>query len=1358
MSHEKKLFSLTQPHGSGEIYICWQRGSGAYLATTGIDASICIFNRHGKLEHTIRLPGLCIDMGWDCYGDMLAAICVGSTTLILWDSNTLKKQNIEVGFRDKLSCLIWAKTGPLLAIATHGGNVSIYNHSTAKRVPVLGKHSKRISGGAWSGSDLLALGSDDKSVSINNCDGDTLRIIQLRGEPADIQFSEMKTDERLAGENTVSVVVGKKILFLYNMQDPDNPIELAFQPRYGTIVTYKWFGDGYILIGFSGGYFVAISTHIREVGQELFQAKNHRDALTDISISHSLGKVASCGDNTIKIHEMSSLQDTPNVISLDEEVERLGYSEDGQLLATATSIGNVHVFLSKLPMLAATYANRIVLLSSLTQLVLYQLYFEKGKVPTSITVNTEVEPSFLAVGPFHIVCGMNNRAWCYDLTKDNGPVLLGDREYLGTVTAIALNAEYTAVLLGNKIHLHYTEGNGSNNSSDKDTKMFPKDGKQLNLSCLALTTDFLIYGSDMGHIKYFYLEDWVKVTEFQHTVGIKSIFPDFSGTRLIAIDVKNEGHLYNPVTDELLNLPEFPSTTTGVLWDLSQADKNVFIAFNNEKIITYVYLQSSIKGPSVVKVGETKLPLDQLPLVLQGGELTLETSSGKLSELTLSTHALPPIAAALNQPDSLHSILDKHIALLRYTEAWNVCLILDEKETWHKFAKAALCNMDVATALRVHQHLGEAGMVFSLKLIEDIENKKLLAGHIAMFLQDFDLAQELFLESSEPVQALVMRQDLLQWAEALRLATSLDPGQLPYISLQYASQLELIGSYSEALSHYERGLKDGVSEHNNKCKAGVTRCAIRCGDFRRGISMASDPNSDKQLKKECAEILEATKKLNEAAILYEKAECFDQAASVYIQLKNWNKLGELLPKITSPKIHLQYAKGKEAVGDYRNALEAYTLARDLDSVVRIHLQHLNDPQEAVRIVQESRSVEGAKMVAKFFQNIGDYPSAIRFLVISNCLNDAFRLSREHSQLEMYGDILAEECEEGEANEEFRSVALHFETTNKHFLAGKYYYYAMDYKKAMKHLLLAARNNPEDHESMAMAIEVVGAANDDILANQLIELLLGEVDGEARDPKYIFRLYMVRRQYIEAAKTAIIIANEEQVNGNYRNAHDVLLSMCQQLRKNKLTISTELLSRLMLLHSYILVRLHVRRGDHAKAARMLIRVADNITQFPSHIVPILTSAVIECHRADLKARAFTYAAMLMRPENRSQIEPKYLKKMEGVVRKPPRGPDNKLAVDPPEKLSQCPYCDHMLPETQLDCSQCKNNIPFCIATGRHIIKDDLTLCPSCQFPAIRSELEIVLDSGESCPMCSERIEVHQLKRITDVDAFLQPKDN
>ena len=50
-----------------------------------------------------------------------------------------------------------------------------------------------------------------------------------------------------------------------------------------------------------------------------------------------------------------------------------------------------------------------------------------------------------------------------------------------------------------------------------------------------------------------------------------------------------------------------------------------------------------------------------------------------------------------------------------------------------------------------------------------------------------------------------------------------------------------------------------------------------------------------------------------------------------------------------------------------------------------------------------------------------------------------------------------------------------------------------------------------------------------------------------------------------------------------------------------------------------------------------------------VVPILTSTVIECHRAGLKASAFSYAAMLMRPEYRQQIDPKWKKKIEQIVR-------------------------------------------------------------------------------------------------------------
>lgn len=38
-----------------------------------------------------------------------------------------------------------------------------------------------------------------------------------------------------------SVSVDKKILMLFNVNDPENRIELTFQRRYGNIVSYRWY-------------------------------------------------------------------------------------------------------------------------------------------------------------------------------------------------------------------------------------------------------------------------------------------------------------------------------------------------------------------------------------------------------------------------------------------------------------------------------------------------------------------------------------------------------------------------------------------------------------------------------------------------------------------------------------------------------------------------------------------------------------------------------------------------------------------------------------------------------------------------------------------------------------------------------------------------------------------------------------------------------------------------------------------------------------------------------------------------------------------------------------------------------------
>lgn len=100
----------------------------------------------------------------------------------------------------------------------------------------------------------------------------------------------------------------------------------------------------------------------------------------------------------------------------------------------------------------------------------------------------------------------------------------------------------------------------------------------------------------------------------------------------------------------------------------------------------------------------------------------------------------------------------------------------------------------------------------------------------------------------------------------------------------------------------------------------------------------------------------------------------------------------------------------------------------------------------MEIVQQTKSIEGAKLVARYFQKMNDYNSAIKFLILSNCHDEAFQLANQHSKMELYGDILVETLDGNSRREDFRSLAIHFESQKNSLLAGKYYFYAKEYVK------------------------------------------------------------------------------------------------------------------------------------------------------------------------------------------------------------------------------------------------------------------------------------------------------------------------
>lgn len=135
--------------------------------------------------------------------------------------------------------------------------------------------------------------------------------------------------------------------------------------------------------------------------------------------------------------------------------------------------------------------------------------------------------------------------------------------------------------------------------------------------------------------------------------------------------------------------------------------------------------------------------------------------------------------------------------LSRFHEAWDLCKSASSDADWAEFGKACLVHMEVGLAIQAYRISGNVAMVLSLQgvrvqntlwliyvtisplntmllltqlsspfssshsllvsvspSVQGTEDMNLLAGHLAMFLEDFNLAQNLYLSSSCPVAAL----------------------------------------------------------------------------------------------------------------------------------------------------------------------------------------------------------------------------------------------------------------------------------------------------------------------------------------------------------------------------------------------------------------------------------------------------------------------------------------------------------------------------------------------------------------------------------------------------------------------------
>lgn len=202
-----------------------------------------------------------------------------------------------------------------------------------------------------------------------------------------------------------------------------------------------------------------------------------------------------------------------------------------------------------------------------------------------------------------------------------------------------------------------------------------------------------------------------------------------------------------------------------------------------------------------------------------------------------------------------------------------------------------------------------------------------------------------------------------------------------------------------------------------------------------------------------------------------------------------------------------------------------------------------------------------------------------------------------------------------------------------------------------------------------------------------------------------------------------------------------MDLFKGLKERNLPVSNELNHRLSVLHSYVLAKKYIIRKQHMKAARNLLRVANNLTMFEKDIVNILTTVVIECAEVGLNKSASQYALVLMNEKHKALIKDAYRAKIDKISRKA-----YKQEEEPTQQSSPCPFCSIDVPDYNLNCDNCMNIIPFCIASGRHIILNELITCRNCNFPCILPEMMELFKNEKICPMCDSEIEDDMLNLV------------
>ena len=429
-------------------------------------------------------------------------------------------------------------------------------------------------------------------------------------------------------------------------------VELAFNKKYGNLVNFEWYGDGYLICGFAAGHVTVVSTHAKEIGNEVSMMKTHRDQLSGLTVNKSLSKGCSIGDNTVKVFDLDDLQlneSKSEKYEFDSEFGAL--SQCGWTEERTDSHGRKSQRKSVRLRDAHSRTQRVARRTTFSS----SAHCEELSVRDVVTstdvakIEVEIEPNFVSIGHGVAAVGSINRVWYYRFDP-NGAfqtkcALACFREARQVVHDVKCSPHYGALLMNDLgvSELHVINDEGGNDQT-RPARTFPEKKDQGKVTCHGMTDTFYIFATSTGLVSIFSLVDHQIVTEYRHISGIRLLKPNIQGTRIAWVDASNNGAIFNPATEMPTTIEGLPSATEHILWD--PTDYGTFVAADAKIFVTFTYAPNTRYGPTAAAIRKrnstdlctTVRPYNYNPVLAFRGVVVCQTASGSIAPMPLQSH------------------------------------------------------------------------------------------------------------------------------------------------------------------------------------------------------------------------------------------------------------------------------------------------------------------------------------------------------------------------------------------------------------------------------------------------------------------------------------------------------------------------------------------------------------------------------------------------------------------------------------------------------------------------------------------------------------------------------------------------